>query len=105
MHVILFERYTILLLQEITVQCVLITDYISTHIIFNYIDVSNAPRDQKIGIGFNNGTSVRNNYSETNAAYQMSTYDGNTGKLTTTCTYLWEYDFRVKNFLSEFHCA
>ncbi|XP_056018350.1 sushi, nidogen and EGF-like domain-containing protein 1 [Ostrea edulis] len=64
---------------RITVQCVVITDYISTHVIFDYVNVSIKYRGNNVGIGFNNGTLVRNPYSLTPGTHQMSTHIGNTG--------------------------
>ncbi|XP_056018354.1 uncharacterized protein LOC125671832 [Ostrea edulis] len=57
----------------------MITDYASTHIIFDYVNVSIKYRGSNVGIGFNNGTLVRNPYSLSPSTHQMSTQIGNTG--------------------------
>ncbi|XP_062571231.1 sushi, nidogen and EGF-like domain-containing protein 1 isoform X2 [Saccostrea cucullata] len=64
---------------KITVQCILITDYVSTYTMYNFINVSISDVGKKIGIGFNNGTSFSNPYSLSTSAYRMSTHIGNTG--------------------------
>jgi hypothetical protein len=60
---------------------VLVTDYKTTHVMFHYVNVSIKYQNSKVGIGFNNGTLVRNPYSETLGTHQMSTHIGNTGKV------------------------
>ncbi|XP_062603963.1 sushi, nidogen and EGF-like domain-containing protein 1 [Saccostrea cucullata] len=64
---------------KITVQCILISDHVSTYTMYNFINVSTSDVGDKIGIGFNNGTSFSNPYSFTTSAYRMSTHIGNTG--------------------------
>ncbi|XP_061196673.1 sushi, nidogen and EGF-like domain-containing protein 1 [Saccostrea echinata] len=64
---------------KITVQCILITDHVSTYTIYRFINVSISDVGSKIGIGFNNGTSLSNPYSFTTSAYRMGTHIGNTG--------------------------
>jgi hypothetical protein len=62
------------------VQCVVISDYTSTHVVFNYVNVSIAYKENIVGIALNNGSLLRNPYSKTPGTHQMSTHIGNTGK-------------------------
>jgi hypothetical protein len=78
----------ILWFQVVSVQCLLITDHVSTYTLFNYMDVNINPRYHKIRISFDNGSPTENPYSFTNQAYSMSTYNGNTGEIIQTCILL-----------------
>lgn len=63
--------------QRVTVQCVLITDHVSTYTIYHYIDVNIANQGHNIRMGYNNNDLTP--YSFTDSAYRMSLFPGNTG--------------------------
>lgn len=67
--------------QRVTVQCVLITDHVSTYTIYHYIDVKIGNQGRTIRIGFDSKTStgIENSHSFTDSAYRMSDHLGNTG--------------------------
>lgn len=65
--------------QRVTVQCVLITDHVSTYTIYHYIDVNIANQRHNIRMGYNNNDLTP--YSFTDSAYRMSLFPGNTGTI------------------------
>lgn len=67
--------------QRVTVQCVLITDHVSTYTIYHYIDVNIGNQGLNIRIGYDSKTSAGNEnpYSFTESAYKMGVLPGNTG--------------------------
>lgn len=65
--------------QRVTVQCVLITDHVSTYTIYHYINVDIANQGNNIRIGYNNNDLTA--YSFTDSAYRMSLFPGNTGTI------------------------
>lgn len=60
-------------------QCVLITDHVSTYTIYHYIDVNIANQEKYIRIGYNNNDLTP--YSFTDSAYRMGLFSGNTGTI------------------------
>lgn len=77
----------ILLFQVVSVQCLLITDHVSTYTLFNYMDVNIDYQRHRIRISFDNGSANENPCSFKTAAYKMSKYVGNTGE--SSGTYHW----------------
>lgn len=70
-----------LVFQNVTIQCLLITDGQSTFTVFNYIDFDlQAIGNRNITIGYQYGSVFEKNpFSYKNAAFKMSTIPGNRG--------------------------
>lgn len=70
-----------LVFQNVTIQCLLITDGQSTFTVFNYIDFDlQAIGNRNITIGYQYGSLFEKNpFSYKNAAFKLSTIPGNRG--------------------------
>ncbi|KAK3092689.1 hypothetical protein FSP39_005908 [Pinctada imbricata] len=90
--------------ERVTVQAVLVTDSVSTYVMFNYIDVNIPVKRHNIAIGwFNNVTSYSHSLSFTNSAYSMSKQAGNRDVnecLTDPC----QNNATCENFYGGFKC-
>lgn len=75
------KSVSLICLQKITIQCLLITDAKNTFVVFNYIDVNLRPiKNLKISMGYRfRKFFSKNSYSNQQAAFQMSSVPGNTG--------------------------
>lgn len=74
-------NFSLICLQKITIQCLLITDAKNTFVVFNYIDVNLRPiKNLKISMGYRfRNFFIKNSYSNQQAAFQMGSVPGNTG--------------------------
>lgn len=88
-----------LVFQNVTIQCLLITDGQSTFTVFNYIDFDlQVIGNRNITIGYQYGSVFEKNpFSYKNAAFKMSTIPGNRG-IIFTC-YWWAIKLNLKRVI------